>query len=121
MQRSSVDLPEPLGPITQTTSPLVDVEVDAAEHLEVAEALADVLRGCSIGPSTRLIAQASSPSPAPLAVPVAGGPAASASSAPCRRALVLRLVAGDQPVDQARQRDRDDQEQQRAEHQRRSR
>ena len=45
MQRSSVDLPEPLGPITQTTSPRFDVDVDAAQHLELAEALADVLAG----------------------------------------------------------------------------
>ena len=38
-QRSSVDLPEPDGPMTQTTWPVVDVEVDALEHLVVAEVL----------------------------------------------------------------------------------
>ena len=43
MQRSSVHLPEPLGPITQTTSPALDVEVDAAQDLELAEALVDAL------------------------------------------------------------------------------
>ena len=43
MQRSSVDLPEPHGPSTQTTSPRLIVEVDAAQHLELAEALVDAL------------------------------------------------------------------------------
>ena len=43
MQRSSVDLPEPLGPSTQTTSPLPTLEVDAAQHLELAEALVNVV------------------------------------------------------------------------------
>ena len=38
-QRSSVDLPDPDGPMTQTTSPRVDRQVDAAQHLEVAEGL----------------------------------------------------------------------------------
>ena len=39
MQRSSVLLPEPLGPITQTTEPARDLQVDAAKHLELTEAL----------------------------------------------------------------------------------
>ena len=43
MQRSSVLLPEPLGPSTQTTSPLRDLEVDPPQHLELAEALVDAL------------------------------------------------------------------------------
>ena len=48
MQRSSVLLPEPLGPITQTTYPFGDLEVDAAQHLEVAEALVHALESSSI-------------------------------------------------------------------------
>ena len=40
MQRSSVLLPEPLLPMMAMTSPRLDLEVDALEHLVVAEALA---------------------------------------------------------------------------------
>ena len=43
MQRSSVDLPEPDGPMMQTTSPLRDVERDALQHLDGAERLVHVL------------------------------------------------------------------------------
>ena len=32
MPRTSVDLPDPLGPSSATTSPLVQLEVDAADH-----------------------------------------------------------------------------------------
>ena len=42
-QRSSVLLPLPLGPITTSTSPAGDAEVDAVEHDVVAEALPDLL------------------------------------------------------------------------------
>ena len=38
-QRSSVLLPLPLGPMTTSTSPAVDAQVDAVEHEVVAEAL----------------------------------------------------------------------------------
>ena len=38
-QRSSVDLPAPLGPITMTISPGVTVEIDAIDHRDVAEDL----------------------------------------------------------------------------------
>ena len=38
-QRSTVDLPEPDRPKMTTTSPAVDLHVDPADHLEVAEAL----------------------------------------------------------------------------------
>ena len=44
MQRSRVDLPEPLGPSTQIDLAAVDLEADPAQHLELAEALADVSR-----------------------------------------------------------------------------
>ena len=39
----NVVLPEPDGPMMQTVSPLLDVERDALEHLEAAEALVHVL------------------------------------------------------------------------------
>ena len=42
MQRMNVVLPEPDGPMMQTVSPLRDVEGDALQHLEPAEALVDV-------------------------------------------------------------------------------
>ena len=38
-QRSRVDLPEPDGPMTQTTSPRRIVDVDALEHLVRPEGL----------------------------------------------------------------------------------
>ena len=41
-QRSSVDLPEPDEPIRQTTSCLVDREVDVGEHHPVAVGLAEL-------------------------------------------------------------------------------
>ena len=44
MQRRKVDLPEPDGPMMQTISPRRDLEVDALQHLEPAEALVDVDR-----------------------------------------------------------------------------
>ena len=44
MQRSSVLLPLPLGPMIVSTSPLRDLEVDPAQHLVVAEALVDGLQ-----------------------------------------------------------------------------
>ena len=40
MQDSSVLLPEPEGPMMHITLPAGDVEIDAAQHLAVAEALA---------------------------------------------------------------------------------
>ena len=40
-QRSSVDLPEPDGPMTNTSSRGATGEVDAAQHLRVAEGLAE--------------------------------------------------------------------------------
>ena len=43
MQRSSVDLPEPDAPIRQTTSCSATVEVDAAQHLVLAERLVHAL------------------------------------------------------------------------------
>ena len=42
MQRSSVDLPEPDGPMMHTASPLRDRERDAAQHLDRAERLVHV-------------------------------------------------------------------------------
>ena len=44
MQRMKVVLPEPDGPMMQTVSPFVDLERDALQHLELAEALVDVAR-----------------------------------------------------------------------------
>ena len=41
MQRSSVDLPEPEAPISATASCSATVEVDAAQHLALAERLGD--------------------------------------------------------------------------------
>ena len=43
MVRHNVDLPEPDGPSTTMTSPLVDVEVDVLEDVKVAEVLVDGL------------------------------------------------------------------------------
>ena len=43
-QRSSVVLPEPLGPTTHTTSRSITGRRDARQHLVLAESLADVLR-----------------------------------------------------------------------------
>ncbi len=43
MQRSSVDLPDPEAPITQTTPCSAHLEVDALEHQVVAEGLADAV------------------------------------------------------------------------------
>ena len=42
MHRISVDLPEPDGPITTTTSCDADLQVDVLQRLEVAEELVDV-------------------------------------------------------------------------------
>ena len=42
MIRSSVDFPEPLGPRSAVSDPLVDVERDVVDGDEVAEALRDV-------------------------------------------------------------------------------
>ena len=44
MQRMKVVLPEPDAPMMQTTSRCVDLERDALEHLQSAEALVDVGR-----------------------------------------------------------------------------
>ena len=44
MHRRNVVLPEPEGPRRQTTSPRVDVHVDALEHLVAVEGLGDVDR-----------------------------------------------------------------------------
>ena len=41
--RSSVDLPQPEGPTKTTNSPSVDLEVDAVDDLDLAEALDDLL------------------------------------------------------------------------------
>ncbi len=41
--RQSVDLPEPEGPMTTTTSPRADGEVDVLEHVQVTEVLVDAL------------------------------------------------------------------------------
>ena len=43
MQLTSVDLPEPFGPIRPTRSPGCDRQVDAVERDEAAEALAEIL------------------------------------------------------------------------------
>ena len=43
MQRRNVDLPEPDGPTRHSTSPRADLERDALEHLQRAEALAHPL------------------------------------------------------------------------------
>ena len=40
--RSSVDLPDPDGPMMHTTSPSAHREVDALQHLQVAERLAQL-------------------------------------------------------------------------------
>ena len=62
MQRSSVDLPEPTGPEHADDLAAVDLEVDAAQHLEAAEALVHVLEL-----EHRIVAGASSSGPpAPL-------------------------------------------------------
>ena len=42
MQRRNVDLPEPEGPRITTTSPGHDIQVDALQHLQLAEGLMDV-------------------------------------------------------------------------------
>ena len=42
MIRSSVDLPQPLGPSSAVSEPVVDLERDVVERGEVAEALGDV-------------------------------------------------------------------------------
>ena len=42
MMRSSVDLPEPLGPSSAVSDAALDVERDVVEGDEVAEALGDV-------------------------------------------------------------------------------
>ena len=39
----SVDLPAPLSPTRPTTSPAADLEIDAVQHVDGAEALADLL------------------------------------------------------------------------------
>ena len=41
--RSSVDLPEPDGPITEAVVPCLDVQVDAAQHMVGPEGQMDVL------------------------------------------------------------------------------
>ena len=43
MQLTSVDLPEPFGPISPSRSPLCDFEIDAVERDEAAKALADIV------------------------------------------------------------------------------
>ena len=42
MQRSSVDLPEPEGPMMQTTPPLGTDSRNSLQHLDLAERLVDV-------------------------------------------------------------------------------
>ena len=42
-QRKNVDLPEPDGPMTATTSPFADVDVDTAQHLHMLEVLLQAL------------------------------------------------------------------------------
>ena len=42
MQRSSVVLPEPLGPMIETFSPRKTVEIDAGQNLELAKVLVQV-------------------------------------------------------------------------------
>ena len=41
MARHSVDLPDPDGPMTTTTSPRSIVQVDVLQHVQVAEPLVD--------------------------------------------------------------------------------
>ena len=43
MIRSSVDLPQPEGPISETNSPAADGQVDAGHGLHRARALAEAL------------------------------------------------------------------------------
>ena len=45
MIRSSVDLPEPLGPSSAVSDPVGHLERHVAERLEVAEPLGDALDG----------------------------------------------------------------------------
>ena len=45
MQRSSVDLPDPEGPMMQIDLALADVERDALQHLDRAERLVHVADG----------------------------------------------------------------------------
>ena len=85
MQRSSVDLPEPDAPIRQTTSCAATVEVDLVQHLDLAEALGDVLDRDEV----RRSSSSSACGPlAPLALP-------------------------DEAVGEARERDREDDEEHR--------
>ena len=44
MQRRSVVLPEPLGPMIETFSPRANIHADAGEDLEFAEALVQDLQ-----------------------------------------------------------------------------
>ena len=85
-QRSSVDLPDPEAPIRHTTSCSASVEVDPAEHLELAERLVEALER---PPSAGVAAHASLPG------------------------LLAPPVARDEPVGEARERDRDRDEQRR--------
>ena len=52
MQRRSVDLPEPEGPMMQTTSAFGHRQRNALQHLDLAERLvhvADIDDGCEAG------------------------------------------------------------------------
>ena len=53
MQLTSVLLPEPFGPIRPSRSPGCDVEIDAVERDEAAEALADIARRGAAARSSR--------------------------------------------------------------------
>ena len=90
MQRSRVDLPEPLGPITQTTSPRLTSRPTPRSTSSLPKRLCTP-SSCSIGP---LVPALGSISGASLmrhtpAIPVAGGPEGSAESS---SELPLRLT-----------------------------
>ena len=114
MQRSSVLLPEPLGPSTQTTSPLPTLEVDAAQHLAARRS------ACATPSSFSIASAAIRAGPRSGRCPPRLPGAGSAATTPAA-ALKRRLLARDQPVDQPGERDRHDQEHERAEDERRSR
>ena len=117
MQRSSVDLPEPLGPITQATAPRATsrstpLRTSSApkllQHvleLEDRAALVEAVAGSAV------VASVMADPRAILGPAIRSGPAqAGRRHRRRRRRAGLLLLARDQAVDEAGERDRDEQE-----------
>ena len=117
MQRSSVHLPEPLGPMDADDRALPTSRLTPRSTSSRPKRLC-TSSSCSIAPLE--LAAPSAAIATPPAIPVGGGCGSERRSPPPPLRSRLPLLARDQHVDQPGQRDRHHQEEDRPEHQRRA-